>query len=69
MMSCHRCLRPTPDAADPVAVAPADSACEGHPPTALETLRQAVHARSIQSAQAASEDPAESPIRAAWIIS
>jgi len=41
----------------------------GPSPTALETLRQAVHARSIQSAQAASEDPAESPIRAAWIIS
>ena len=67
-MSCHRCLRPTADDADPTA-APADSACEGHPPTALETLRQAVHARSIRSAQAASEDPAESPIRAAWIIS
>jgi len=69
VMSCPRCLRPTPDDADPTAAAPADSACEGHPPTALETLRQAVHARSIQSADAASGDPAESPIRAAWIIS
>ena len=68
-MSCPRCLRSTPAAADPTVAAPADGACEGHPPTALETLRRAVHARSIQSAQAASEDPAESPIRAAWIIS
>ena len=68
-MSCHCCLRRTPEDVDPATPAPADGACEGHPPTALETLRQAVHARSIQSAQAASEDPAESPIRAAWIIS
>jgi len=43
--------------------------CEGHPPTALETLCRAIHARSIQSAHVASDDPAESPIRAAWIIS
>ena len=69
VMSCHRCLRPTAHDADPTAAEPADSACEGHPPTALETLRQAVHARSIQSPHVASEDPSESPIRAAWIIS
>ena len=68
-MSCHRCLRRTPEDVEPTTPAPADRACEGHPPTALETLCQAVHARSIQSAHVASEDPAESPIRAAWIIS
>jgi len=68
-MSCHRCLRRTPDDAEPTAAAAPDAPCEGHPPTALETLRRAVHARSIQSPDVASEDPAESPIRAAWIIS
>ena len=69
LMSCHRCLRWTPEDVDPTTPAPADGACEGHPPTALETLCQAVRARSIQSVHVASEDPAESPIRAAWIIS
>ena len=54
---------------DPTTRAPADDACKGHPPTALETLCRAIRARSIQSAHVASEDPAESPIRAAWIIS
>jgi hypothetical protein len=36
--------------------------------TALEALRSALHARSIRSAQAASDDPASAPVRAAWII-
>jgi hypothetical protein len=67
-MSCQRCLRRTPEDVDPT-TAPADDGCEGHPPTALETLCRAIRARSIQSAHVASEDPAESPIRAAWIIS
>jgi len=31
VMSCPRCLRPTPAAADPTVAAPADGACEGHP--------------------------------------
>ncbi|HEV8586770.1 MAG TPA: hypothetical protein VGT02_17515 [Methylomirabilota bacterium] len=66
-MSCHRCIRRTPDDAEPP-VTP-DASCEGHPPTALESLRQAVHGRSIQSPDAASEDSVEAPIRAAWIIS
>jgi hypothetical protein len=65
-MSCQRCRRVLDDA-DPTD--DADGVCEAHPPTALETLRQALHARSIQSAQAASEESAAAPIRAAWIIS
>ena len=68
-MSCHRCLRRTPDDAESPAAAAPDAPCEGHPPTALEALHQAVPTRSIQSPDVASEDPAESPIRAAWIIS
>jgi hypothetical protein len=68
-MSCQRCLRRTPGDVDPTSPARADGVCEGHPPTALETLCRAIHARSIQSAHVASDDPAESPIRAAWIIS
>jgi len=58
-MSCQRCLRRTPEDVDPTTPAPADGACE--------TLGRAI--RSIQSAHVASDDPAESPIRAAWIIS
>ena len=68
-MSCHRCLRRPPADAEPPPAAPADESCEGHPPTALETLHQTVPARSIQSSHVASEESAEAPIRAAWIIS
>ena len=68
-MGCHRCLRRTPEDVDPTTPTPTDGACEGHPPTALATLRRAIRARSIQSVHVASDDPAESPIRAAWIIS
>ena len=45
-MSGHRCLRRTLDDADCAATAPAHGPCEGHPPTALERLRQPVHAAS-----------------------
>jgi hypothetical protein len=68
-MSCQRCLHRTPEDVDPTTSEPANGACEGHPPTALETLCRAIRAHSIQSAHVASDDPAESPIRAAWIIS
>jgi len=68
-MSCQRCRRRTAEGGDATTPPPADGACEGHPPTALATLRRAIRARSIQSVHVASDDPAESPIRAAWIIS
>jgi len=67
-MACHRCLRATRNDAESTAGASGGNGCAEHLPTALETLRQAVHARSIQSAHAASEESAESPIRGAWII-
>lgn len=37
-------------------------------PSALDALRAVLHARSIRSAQAASDDPVSAPVRAAWII-
>jgi hypothetical protein len=68
-VSCHCCPGRTPDDAAPPTSPAAVPGSEGHPPTAFESLRQVLHARSIESAHAASEDPAGSPIRAAWIIS
>jgi len=63
-MSCVRCERTKTDAdSDSI-----ETVCEAHSPTALAALRQAVHARSIQSADAASDESPAAPIRAAWII-
>jgi hypothetical protein len=64
-MSCQRCQQTRSDAADSDSIAPV---CEAHSATALAALRQAVHARSIQSADAASDETPAAPIRAAWII-
>jgi hypothetical protein len=66
-MGCRRCVR-VPVESPPVAAEDPDAPCDGHPPTALETLRRTVSGRSIVSAEAASDEPADAPIRAAWII-
>lgn len=63
-MSCGRCEHTKTDA-DPDSI---ETVCRAHSATALAALRQAVHARSIQSADAASDETAAAPIRAAWII-
>jgi hypothetical protein len=67
-MSTHRRLRHLEDPADTASDCPQEDATERRRPTVLEALHRTVPTRSIQSSHVASEDSAEAPIRAAWII-
>ena len=66
-MTCHRSVRCPLDDSDLAGLA-LDKTCESRPLTALETLHLTVPTRSIQSSHVASEESADAPIRAAWII-
>ena len=55
----------SPDAAASDSI---DTIGEANSATALAALQKAVHARGIQSSDAASNETPAAPIRAAWII-